>query len=126
MIGTIEFDSATLYRYATVNVDELLRNLGDPEATVQAVDAFVRSFVTSMPTGKQNTFANRTSPDAVVVMIREDRPVNLVGAFEDPVNGIGGHVAESWSTACPLRSGRGQCVRLGSSRDMRHAGRGPD
>ena len=95
MIGTIEFDSATLYRYATVNVDELLRNLGDPEATVQAVDAFVRSFVTSMPTGKQNTFANRTSPDAVVVMIREDRPVNLVGAFEDPVNGIGGHVAES-------------------------------
>lgn len=95
MIGTIEFDSATLYRYATVNVDELLRNLGDPDATVQAIEAFVRSFVTSMPRGKQNTFANRTNPDAVVVMAREGRPVNLVGAFEEPVRGLEGHVAES-------------------------------
>ena len=95
MIGTIEFDSATLYRYATINVDELLRNLGDVDATAQAVEAFVRSFVTSMPTGKQNTFANRTNPDAVVVMAREGRPVNLVGAFEDPVRAGDGFVAES-------------------------------
>ena len=95
MIGTIEFDSATLYRYATINVDALNRNLGDPEATTQAVEAFVRSFATSMPTGKQNTFANRTVPDAVVVMVREGRPVNLVGAFEEPVRGADGYVAAS-------------------------------
>ncbi|MCR6493915.1 type I-E CRISPR-associated protein Cas7/Cse4/CasC [Cellulomonas sp. P24] len=85
MIGTVEFNSSTLYRYATVDVDGLLRNLGDVEATVRAVEAFVRSFVTSMPTGKQNTFANRTLPDAVVVMVREDQPVSLVGAFEEPI-----------------------------------------
>jgi len=95
MIGTIEFDSATLYRYATVNVDELKRNLGDAEATALAVEAFVRSFATSMPTGKQNTFANRTAPDAVVVMVRDGRPVNLVGAFEEPVHGRDGYVAAS-------------------------------
>lgn len=85
MIGTVEFNSSTLYRYATVDVDGLLRNLGDVEATARAVEAFVRSFVTSMPTGKQNTFANRTLPDAVVVMVREDQPVSLVGAFEEPI-----------------------------------------
>lgn len=95
MIGTIEFDSATLYRYATINVDELRRNLGDTEASVRAVEAFVRSFATSMPTGKQNTFANRTAPDAVVVMARQERPVNLVGAFEEPVRGQQGFVAGS-------------------------------
>jgi len=95
MIGTIEFDSATLYRYATVNVDALNRNLGDGESTAQAVEAFVRAFATSMPTGKQNTFANRTVPDAVVVMVREGRPVNLVGAFEEPVKGRAGYVAAS-------------------------------
>lgn len=95
MIGTVEFDSATLYRYATINVQILQRSLGDEEATAQAVEAFVRSFATSMPTGKQNTFANRTAPDAVVVMIRPDRPVNLVGAFEEPVRGRNGYVAES-------------------------------
>lgn len=95
MIGTIEFDSATLYRYATINVDALNRNLGDGESTARAVEAFVKSFATSMPTGKQNTFANRTVPDAVVVMVREGRPVNLVGAFEEPVRGRSGYVAAS-------------------------------
>lgn len=95
MIGTIEFDSATLYRYATIDVPVLLQSLGDGEATAQAVEAFVRSFVTSMPTGKQNTFANRTAPDAVLVMVRTDRPVNLVGAFEEPVRGRPGYVAAS-------------------------------
>jgi len=85
MIGTVEFNSSTLYRYATVDVDALHRNLGNADATGRAVGAFVRSFVTSMPTGKQNTFANRTLPEGVVVVIRETQPVNLVGAFEDPV-----------------------------------------
>lgn len=85
MIGTVEFNSSTLYRYATVDVDALLRNIGDLEATVRAVEAFVRSFITSMPTGKQNTFANRTLPDAIVVTVREDQSVSLVGAFEEVV-----------------------------------------
>ncbi len=85
MIGTVEFNSATLYRYATVNVAALQENLGHSEATGRAVEAFIRSFVQSMPSGKQNTFANGTLPEAVVVMAREGRAVNLVGAFEDAV-----------------------------------------
>lgn len=90
MIGTVEFNSSTLYRYATVDVNALARSLGDEKATRRAVEAFVRAFVESMPTGKQNTFANRTLPDAVVVMVRDALPVNLVGAFEDPVLPEGG------------------------------------
>ena len=85
MIGTVEFNSSTLYRYATVDVDLLGKNLGDAEATRRAVRAFVRAFIESMPTGKQNTFANRTLPDAIVVTLRDTQPVNLVGAFEDAV-----------------------------------------
>lgn len=85
MIGTVEFNSSTLYRYATVNVHGLERNLGSAQAAAKATATFVESFVTSMPTGKQNTFANRTLPEAVVVMLRTKQPVNLVGAFEQPV-----------------------------------------
>jgi CRISPR system Cascade subunit CasC len=85
MIGVVEFSSSTLYRYATIDVDHLQENLGSVEATKIAVKAFVRSFVTSMPSGKQNTFANRTLPDLVVVQMRDTQPVNLVGAFERPV-----------------------------------------
>jgi CRISPR system Cascade subunit CasC len=85
MIGTIEFNSSTLYRYATVDVDALHRTLGDAAATRAAVEAFLTAFARSMPTGKQNTFAHRTLPDAVLVRLRDTQPINLVGAFETPV-----------------------------------------
>lgn len=85
MIGTVEFNASTLYRYATIDADLLAKNLGSVDATRRAVEAFARAFVTSMPSGKQNTFANRTLPDAVVISVRDTQPVNLVGAFEDPV-----------------------------------------
>src|SRR5206468_9017509 len=85
MIGTVEFNSSTLYRYATVDVNRLADTLGDTLATRRAVEAFVSAFVRSMPTGKQNTFANRTLPEAVVVQVRDSQPINLVGAFESPI-----------------------------------------
>lgn len=86
MIGTVAYMSSTLYRYATVNVPALKENLGSEEAARRAVDAFVRAFITSMPTGKQNTFANNTMPDVVVVSLRDDRPISFVNAFETPVS----------------------------------------
>jgi CRISPR system Cascade subunit CasC len=82
-LGTVEFHSATLYRYATVNIRELEKNLGDD--TMQAVKGFVKAFLLSMPTGKQNTFANRTVPDFAYITLRTDQPVNLAGAFEKPI-----------------------------------------
>ena len=85
MMGTVEFSSATMYRYATVNLDMLVKNLGDGEAALRALEVFIKGFCLSMPTGKQNTFANRTVPETVVVSVREDQPVYLVGAFEKPI-----------------------------------------
>ncbi|GAA3854071.1 type I-E CRISPR-associated protein Cas7/Cse4/CasC [Saccharothrix violaceirubra] len=97
MIGTVEFNSSTLYRYATLDVDRLRDNLGDDEATRRAAEAFVRAFVTSMPTGKQNTFANRTLPDVVLVVARESQSINLVGAFEEaiPDDAEGGRIVQA-------------------------------
>lgn len=83
-LGTVEYNSSTLYRYATVNVMELAGKLGAAQAA-ETVRAFGEAFLFSMPTGKQNSFANRTLPDAVYVTIREDQPVNLCGAFERAV-----------------------------------------
>jgi len=99
MLGTVEFNSSTLYRYATVDVNRLSDNLGDATATRAATQAFLRAFVTSLPTGKQNTFANRTLPDAVVVRLRSDQPVSLVGAFEDAVRDTG----SGWVRAAAAR-----------------------
>ena len=83
-LGTVEYNSATLYRYATVNALELEKHLGRA-AVPDVVRAFAEAMIRSMPTGKQNTFANRTLPDAVYVALRDDQPVNLCGAFEKAV-----------------------------------------
>ena len=97
MMGTVEFSSATMYRYATVNLDMLVENLGDGDAALRALEVFIKGFCLSMPTGKQNTFANRTLPEAIVVSVRDDQPVSLVGAFEKPIrtNEANGYLARS-------------------------------
>ena len=94
MLGTIEFNSSTLYRYANVNVNELIYNFGRENA-VEGVAEFLKAFILSMPAGKQNTFANKTLPGYVMVTIRKDTPVNLVSAFEDPIKSHGGYMKES-------------------------------
>lgn len=94
MIGTLEYNSSTLYRYANVNVNELAHNLGS-ELAVKGIKQFIKSFITSMPTGKQNTFANKTLPQYVMVTVRKDTPVNLVSAFEEPVKSRNGYVEPS-------------------------------
>ncbi|MET9765604.1 type I-E CRISPR-associated protein Cas7/Cse4/CasC [Streptomyces sp. NPDC006372] len=96
MIGTIGFNSATLYRYATVGFAQLTDNLGgDTQAALDALDRFVDSFALSAPTGYQNSFAHRTRPSLVAVVVRTDQPVNLVSAFEEPVAAEAGIQANS-------------------------------
>lgn len=92
MMGTIAFISATLYRYAALNVDQLRVNLGNDRAVEQAIEAFVRSFIQAMPTGKQNSFAAATRPSAVVVTVASGQPTSLVGAFEKPITSSDGYM----------------------------------
>ncbi|MEE5993233.1 MAG: type I-E CRISPR-associated protein Cas7/Cse4/CasC [Oscillospiraceae bacterium] len=92
-LGTLEFNSATLYRYATVNVTDLFQKIGTD--TPDAVRGFAEAFICSMPTGKQNSYANRTYPDLVYVTIRTNQPVNLSRAFETPVRSKEGYAKKS-------------------------------
>lgn len=94
MLGSVIFNSSTLYRYANLNVKELIHNVGK-EATEDGVKAFIKEFILTMPTGKQNTFANKTLPQYVMVTVRTDTPINLVSAFEEPVKSNNGYVQKS-------------------------------
>ncbi len=96
MMGTIEFASATLYRYAAVGLELLAENLGDVPLTGEAAAAFVKGFALSLPSGKKNSFAADTLPSAIVITLRDTRPLSLVGAFERPVRATNdGFVAAS-------------------------------
>lgn len=95
MIGTIEYNSSTLYRYANIAIHELNKQLGSKEQAIAAAKLFIEAFTNSMPTGKSNTFANHTTPQMLMINIRCDRPVNLVTAFESPIKSREGNVVPS-------------------------------
>jgi CRISPR system Cascade subunit CasC len=85
MIGQIEFNSATLYRYAVVDANKLVRNLDDQDLALAGIRAFTQAMGRAIPTGKQNTFAAHNPPSFVGVVLRHASPFNLANAFEKPV-----------------------------------------
>lgn len=86
MIGQVEFNSATLYRYAVIDALKLASNLqSDKELAIQGIGAFTEALVRAIPTGKQNTFAAHNPPSFVGVVIRHASPFNLSNAFEKPI-----------------------------------------
>ena len=94
MIGSLEYNSSTLYRYANINLNELIHNIGS-KLSVEGIKLFIKNFILTMPTGKENTFANKTLPQYVLITLRDDTPVNLVSAFEEPVKSRDGYVKKS-------------------------------
>lgn len=87
MIGQVEFNSATLYRYAVVDARKLLGNLQqDRELALSALEAFTQAVVRAIPTGKQNSFAAHNLPSFVGVCLRHGGPLSLANAFEKPVS----------------------------------------
>ncbi|HHJ4200896.1 type I-E CRISPR-associated protein Cas7/Cse4/CasC [Aeromonas veronii] len=85
MIGQVEFNSATFYRYAALDVSKLLQNLqDDKELTASAIESLIQSMVRAIPTGKQNSFAAHNMPEFIGVSLRKS-PLNLANAFERPI-----------------------------------------
>lgn len=96
MIETNEFNSSTLYRYANVAVHEFLHQMKDnKEVTARALQLYIEAFAKSMPTGKSNSYANQTIPQALFVILRDDRPISFVGAYENAVKAKNGYTEES-------------------------------
>ena len=97
MIGTVEFNSACFYRYATLDVAELVGGYrdekktrpfglqGDAELARTTATAFLKAFIHAIPTGKQNSFAAHNPPSLVFAVVRDGPPVSLANAFVKPI-----------------------------------------
>ncbi|MFJ4244692.1 type I-E CRISPR-associated protein Cas7/Cse4/CasC [Streptomyces iakyrus] len=101
-MGTAEFSTGTFYRFATVDLNELIKNLSDDsdialDAARELAGQFLLSFIESLPQAKKNSTAPHTIPHLVHVAVRSDRPLSFAAAFEEPVRsaGHGGFVARS-------------------------------
>jgi CRISPR system Cascade subunit CasC len=87
MIGQLEFNSATFYRYAVIDATKLLKNLkDDKDLALTAIEAFAQAMARAIPSGKQNTFAAHNPPSFVGVVLRSGGPLSLANAFEKPVS----------------------------------------
>lgn len=86
MIGQVEFNSATFYRYAVIDAAKLVSNLQDDrELALAGLESFTKAIARAIPSGKQNTFAAHNPPAFVGVVLRQTSPINLANAFEQPV-----------------------------------------
>lgn len=110
MTSTIEFNSATYYRFAALNLDDLANDahLGDAvfeggatdrtvETRKKVVETFLRATIQAIPSARKTTMNGNTLPVYVLGVVREKgHPIQLVNAFESPVRpSLNGFAVES-------------------------------
>lgn len=88
MIGDLEMNSSTYYKYINICWEDLVRNLGgDTEVALQAVTALIEAAALAQPSGKQNSTAAQNLPDFILVEINQKNiPVSYANAFLNPAN----------------------------------------
>lgn len=102
MIGTLEFNSATYYRYVAINLDLLFdaKHLGaidEQDNRKSLLRAFIRAVLIAVPGARRNSMNGATLPTEVLG-IRKDKgqPLQLINAFEKPIKANGnGYAANS-------------------------------
>jgi len=87
MTGTLEFNSATYYRFAALNLTMLedAAHLGalSPDERRQVVRAFLDATLQAVPGARRNSMNAATLPDRVLGIVRtKGQPLQLVNAFE--------------------------------------------
>lgn len=93
--NVLEFTSAVYYRYAGLNLGlladgEHLGNLSADERRA-VVDAFLRATILAVPGARKNSMNAHTLPGYVLGLVKDKgQPVQLVNAFEKPVNSRSG------------------------------------
>jgi len=99
MMGFTGYNSACFYRYARLDWEQLVKNLGgDQELAERTVEGFLRATVEAVPSGKQNSFAAQNPPSFLLAVVRNGGAGwSLANAFERPVRATrdGGLVAPS-------------------------------
>jgi len=100
MTSTLEFNSATYYRFAALNLDMLADKEHLGRLTLAERQSVVRTFVEAtlkaVPGARKYTMSGNTLPAYVLGVIRENgHPIQLVNAFEVPVRSSQGYVEKS-------------------------------
>ncbi|MBI5552153.1 MAG: type I-E CRISPR-associated protein Cas7/Cse4/CasC [Desulfobacterales bacterium] len=100
MTSTLEFNSATYYRFAALNLEMLadndhLASMSQAERQ-KVVRTFLEATIKAIPGARKNSMNGNTLPVYVLGIVREKgHPVQLINAFENPVRTSQGYVTKS-------------------------------
>lgn len=86
-LDTQEFSSGVFYRYASLNIPQLQKNLGDAsrEKALEIAAHVLHMLATEVPSAKQQSYAAHNLADQALVSF-SDQPISLANAFEAPVS----------------------------------------
>lgn len=92
-MGSLEFNSATYYRYVSLDLGQLAQTLGT-EDLKPAIEAFTKALYTAVPNARQTTMSGAGGWDFARVLVRKGQRLQL--SFDDPVKARGeGHAKPS-------------------------------
>ncbi|KAB8037764.1 type I-E CRISPR-associated protein Cas7/Cse4/CasC [Silvanigrella paludirubra] len=87
MMGSTQLASPCFYRYACISWEILMQNLNqNKELAIQTMEAFFKSFIYSVPSGKNNSTAPATVPEFILLSSSKKQPLSLVNAFIKPIH----------------------------------------
>lgn len=100
-MGSLEFNSATYYRYVSLDLGQLYQNLfGDMPCTQEqvddlkkAVDAFINALYVAIPSARQTTQSGACFWDYAHILVRKGQ--RLQASFDEPVRAKNGYVTPS-------------------------------
>lgn len=91
-MGTLEYNSATYYRYISLDLGQLWENLGG-EDIEKSVGAFINALYIAVPAARQNTQSGACLWDWARVLLRKGPRMQV--SFDEPVRAKGGWLAPS-------------------------------
>lgn len=86
-MGTLEFNSATYYRYVALDIGQLVETLGGDEHLDLAIAAFIKALYIAVPIARQKTQSGSNLWDYARVYVR--RGQRLQASFDNPVRSKG-------------------------------------
>lgn len=81
-MGSLEFNSATYYRYISLDLGQLAQTVGEQDLS-KAVDAFTKALFVAVPNARQTTQSGASQWDFARVLVRKGQRLQV--PFETPV-----------------------------------------
>lgn len=91
-MGTLEFNSATYYRYISLDLGQLCETIGESQMS-NAIEAFTKALFWAVPNARQSTMSGASLWDYAKVLIRKGQRLQL--PFETPIKSKEGYLKPS-------------------------------